>query len=308
MRSTLMSSHRIARATIGGILAIMTLGCSDGRNFLPPGRVQALTVTSINPRIGLTTTPTTVQISGTGFRTGTAVIWDGVPLTVTVVSSSLITATVPAHAAGHVDVVVSNNVGKEIVSLSDAFSYLQLEIASVSPVAGLAGELVRITGNGFRAGAGVTFGGVRALAVNIQSPTTMWATLPLHAGGTVDVAVVDPEGATVAIPGGFTFEQVTLTIAPEGVTPGASVTMRWSAPAGRSGLDWIGLFRVGDDSFNYEEFWWAYTAGASTGTRTIAAPTQPGAYQFRYFVNDGYVDATRSAVLTVTAAPGPSRE
>jgi hypothetical protein len=35
----------------------------------------------------------------------------------------------------------------------------------------------------------------------------------------------------------------------------------------------------------------------------IAAPGQPGEQELRYFVEDGYIDAARSASITVNAVP-----
>jgi hypothetical protein len=65
-------------------------------------------------------------------------------------------------------------------------------------------------------------------------------------------------------------------------------------------LDWIGLFKLGDPSTNYEEYWWEYTNGATSGTKTIIAPSQPGQYEFRYLLDDGYIDVIRSMAVTVT--------
>ncbi len=70
----------------------------------------APTVTGISPeRRERVAGGTAVTITGTGFLAGATVSLGGTPATgVTVVSSTSITATTPAHAAGAVDVVVSN--------------------------------------------------------------------------------------------------------------------------------------------------------------------------------------------------------
>lgn len=74
--------------------------------------------------------------------------------------------------------------------------------------------------------------------------------------------------------------------------------MSWTAPRGGT-ADWIGLFKVGDQNTQYG--WWTYTEGATSGTATLSAPTQPGQYEFRYLLNDGYDDTVRSSSVTVTA-------
>ncbi len=67
------------------------------------------TVTAINPNSGTTAGGTPVTITGTNFQAGAAVSIGGVAATgVTVVNSTTITATTGAHAAGVVDVVVTN--------------------------------------------------------------------------------------------------------------------------------------------------------------------------------------------------------
>ena len=49
------------------------------------------------------------------------------------------------------------------------------------------------------------------------------------------------------------------------------------------------------------DYWWEYTDGATSGTLTLSAPTAPGQYEFRYLLDDGFVDTVRSSPVTVTA-------
>src|SRR4051812_8394159 len=64
----------------------------------------------------------------------------------------------------------------------------------------------------------------------------------------------------------------TLT-APASATPGGSLSVSWTAPAGSSTTDWLGLYRAGEPNGSYG--WWSYTGGATSGTRTLTAPTTP---------------------------------
>ena len=83
------------------------------------------------------------------------------------------------------------------------------------------------------------------------------------------------------------------------VLAGGQLSVNWTAPSGGY-LDWVGFFRVVDPSEAYQEGWWQYTNGATSGTMVITAPLVPGQYQFRYLLDDGYVDTVRSSPVTVT--------
>jgi hypothetical protein len=89
----------------------------------------------------------------------------------------------------------------------------------------------------------------------------------------------------------------TLTASPATVGRGASLTISWTAPAGRPANDWIALYRVGDPNTFYQ--WWQYTGGAASGSFTLNAPNTAGQYEFRYLLNDGYSSAATSNTVTV---------
>jgi plastocyanin len=85
--------------------------------------VPTLTVSSISPTIGGTGGGTVVTIIGTGFTTAIngSVTFGGAPATnVTVLDAVTLQATVPAHAAGVVDVVVTFGTS---VTRTNAFTY-----------------------------------------------------------------------------------------------------------------------------------------------------------------------------------------
>lgn len=79
-------------------------------------------MTAISPSTGSTARPIPVTISGTGLVAGATVTVDVVAVRVTVVTSTTITAIVPAHAAGPADVVVTNPGGSG-GTLPAAFTY-----------------------------------------------------------------------------------------------------------------------------------------------------------------------------------------
>jgi hypothetical protein len=123
----------------GMLLLSLAIGCAacDGRSPSgpappPPAAPSAPTVTAISPSIGSTARPTPVTISGTGFLAAATVTIDVVAVSVTVVNSTTITAIVPAHAAGHADVVVTNPSGLG-ATLSAAFTYAFDEPFTLTP-------------------------------------------------------------------------------------------------------------------------------------------------------------------------------
>ena len=80
-------------------------------------------MSSISPNSGTTGGGTPVTITGTGFLAGATVSLGGTAATgVTVVSSTSITATTPAHAAGAVNVVVTNT-DAQSGTLTNGYTY-----------------------------------------------------------------------------------------------------------------------------------------------------------------------------------------
>ena len=106
----------------------------DGRSPAgpTPPPPAAPSVTAISPSTGSTARPTPVTIRGTGFLAGATVAVDAMALSVTAFNSTTITAIAPAHAAGPVDVVVTNPSGLA-GTLTAAFTYSFEEPFTVTP-------------------------------------------------------------------------------------------------------------------------------------------------------------------------------
>jgi IPT/TIG domain len=162
---------------------------------------------------------------------------------------------------------------------------------------------VRIFGTGFRQGTTLLVDNV-AVDIAIVNDRVITATMPIHAAGAVEVVVTDPAGRSASMPGGFTFADFSLVSSAETVTTGSSLSVSWVAPGRPSAFDWVGFFKVGAPSSSYELGWWAYTNGQTAGTLALTAPVEPGQYEFRYLLDDGFVEAGRSRPVTVT--PGAS--
>ncbi|HEV2397944.1 MAG TPA: IPT/TIG domain-containing protein [Candidatus Sulfotelmatobacter sp.] len=167
----------------------------------------APTVSSISPNSGSMAGGTAVTITGTNFAAGATVTFGGTAATgVTVVNSTTITATTPAHAAGAVTVAVTVN--GQTGSLTSGYSYIAPPtVTSVSPSSGstAGGTAVTITGTNFATGATVTFGGVAATNVVVSNSTTITATTPAGTAGAVTVTVTNPGALAGSLTSGFTY-------------------------------------------------------------------------------------------------------
>ncbi len=107
---------------------------------------------------------------------------------------------------------------------------------------------------------------------------------------------------TVTVGGGGGGGTYTLTGSPSTVSAGGSLSVSWTAPSGRPGTDWVGLYRVGDPDGSY--LWADYTGGTASGSRSLTAPSAAGQYEFRYFLQDGYTLAVKSNTITVGSSGG----
>jgi heme/copper-type cytochrome/quinol oxidase subunit 2 len=195
----------------------------------------APTVSSIAPTTGSQTGGTAVTITGTGFLTGATVKFGGTSATnVSVVSATSITTTAPAHAAGKVDVVVTNS-DSQSATLAQSFTYAlpAPTISGVSPATGPTTGLtpVTITGTNFQSGAAVTFGSRPATNVTVVNATSITALTPLgptSAQLAVNVVVTNPDATTGTANNAFTYTVPALTVVsvtPNLAVPNAPVTI-----------------------------------------------------------------------------------
>ena len=173
----------------------------------------APTVTGISPTSGTTAGGTAVSITGTGFLSGATVSVGGTAATnVVVVGSTSITATTPAHAAGAVNVVVTNT-DAQAGTLTNGYTYTNPAptVTGISPNSGTTagGTSVTITGTGFLSGASVTIGGAAATNIVVASSTSISARTPAHAAGVVDVVVTNTDTKSGTGTGIFTYQTAT---------------------------------------------------------------------------------------------------
>ncbi|HEY6329495.1 MAG TPA: IPT/TIG domain-containing protein, partial [Blastocatellia bacterium] len=215
---TVTSSTTVTATTPAG-----TAGSANVTVMNPDGQTATLTsaftytqapppsITSVSPTSGSTSGGTTVTVSGSNFQTGATVMFGTASATsVTVQTSSTISAVTPANQAGTVNVIVTNP-GGQSATLTSAFTYTQgataPSITSASPSTGSTsgGTTVTVSGANFQTGATVMFGTASATSVTVQNSTTISAVTPANPAGAVNVVVTNPGGQSATLASGFTY-------------------------------------------------------------------------------------------------------
>ena len=209
------------------ILAASLGGSGEAEHGLAVGQYAAPVVTGITPSVGPVAGGTVVTITGTGFGPGSVVNFGTTPGTsLTVNSTTSITATSPAESAGTVNVTVTTPGGTSATSGADQFTFDPIPtVTEVSPLEGPAagGTSVTVTGTGFVTGTTtVNFGTTAGTGVSVTSATSLTVTSPAGSAGAVDVTVTTP-GGTSATSGA---DQYTYDAAPTvtAVSPSAGPT------------------------------------------------------------------------------------
>src|SRR5436190_8433850 len=220
---SVVNSTTITAATpahAAGVVNVTVTNADSQSATLTNGFIYAApppTVTTVAPASGSTNGGTALTISGSGFLTGATVTVGGTAATaVTVVNSSTITATTPAHAAGAVGLTVTNP-DSQAATLAGSFTFVvpPPTVSGVSPASGSSsgGTAVTITGTGFAAGATVTIGGNAATGVTVVNSTSITATTPAHAAGGVGVTVTNADSQSGTAASAFTYVAPAPTVA-----------------------------------------------------------------------------------------------
>ncbi|MBC7538266.1 MAG: IPT/TIG domain-containing protein, partial [Bacteriovorax sp.] len=201
-------------------------------------------VTSVSPSSGFATGSTAVTISGSGFNAGATASFGGTSCSsLTVLNPTTITCTTAAHAAGFINIVITNTDAQVGTGIS-AYKYVSAPtVTSVAANAGAlaGGSVVTISGSGFLAGAMASFGGSLCTALTVVNPTTITCTTAAHAAGLINVVVTNtdtqfgtglstftyqaaPTVTSVAPTSGFAIGSTAVTITGSGFIAGATAS------------------------------------------------------------------------------------
>jgi hypothetical protein len=184
---TLLRSTVPVGATTGRVVVDNPDG--SGTSAVDFNVVGPPSIASFQPSSGAAGTEVTVI--GSAFAAVTAVTFNGTTAGFTIESDTLLRATVPA-GAGSGPIHVSNPAGS--VASGTSFTVLvPPAITSFAPSSGPVGTQVTVNGTGFVGVSGVTFNGIAAVSLTVDSPIRIRATVPTGAT-TGRVAVGNADG------------------------------------------------------------------------------------------------------------------
>jgi hypothetical protein len=176
--------------------------------------------------------------------------------------------------------------------------------SSLSPSSALAGTAaftLTVNGSGFTAASVVNWSG-SPRTTTFVSGSQLQAAIPaadIAAVGTAQVTVFTPApGGGTSAP--LTFSIVpapTLTVSSTTAAPGASVTVTLTGGLGGPN-DWIALAATSSPNTSYITYTYV-GSGVTTRTWTVSMPQQTGTYEFRLFLNNGFIRAATSPTVTV---------
>ena len=191
-------------------------------------------VSSITPTAGALAGGTSITITGTGFLTsGTTSVGLGGSVcgNVTVNSATEITCTTTTHAAGAVDIEVTN-LDNQNSNLASAYTYQAAPvITSISPTSGplAGGTPLTITGTGFlnMGTTSVDFEGSACSSVVVVSTTQITCSTTVHTAGAVNLEITNPDMQTGTLSSGHTYQAapVVLSISPIGGPLGGATSV-----------------------------------------------------------------------------------
>lgn len=181
---------------------------------------------------------------------------------------------------------------------------------TLSPTKAIAGDAaftITVTGTGFVAASSVRWNGS-------PRPTTLVSSTKLTAAiAAGDVASAGTAQVTVFNPGpaGGTSSPIVFTIFPRPmlainaatVDGGGSETVTLTGGLGGA-KDWLALASTTAPNTTYIQYIYV-GSGVTTKNWTVTMPSTPGPYEFRLFLDNGYVRAATSPVVTVRPYPVP---
>jgi subtilase family serine protease len=249
-------------------------------------------VMGVTPVAGLLAGGTSVTIAGASLIGVTAVHFGGTAASLSSLvynSNGTITITSPAHAAGTVDVTVTNPQGTSTISSADQFTYTNAPVVtSVTPAVGplVGGTSVTIAGANLAGITAVSFGSTQAAIASLihNADGTITITSPAESAGLVNVTLTSSGGTSpVSTADQFTYLGVPAVTA---VTPSAGPLAGGTAVT----ITGTNLLDVTAVSFGGTAASLSGLVYNSNGTLTIASPAH----------------AANTLDVTVTTAGGTS--
>jgi hypothetical protein len=211
-----------------GLIAITTPAgtATSSSSFTVVAPNPAPTIASLTPATAVAgSAQVTMTVNGTGFTNASVASFNGIVLATTLVTSTQLTAVVPASAlttAGTFAVAVANPIPGGGTSAGSTFTVTAPAptIASFTPASGGSGTAVTITGTNFTGATAVSIGTLTITNFNVVSATTITLVLPTTTSSVNGfITVVTPSGTAIST---SAFNLVLATVASQAL-PGLTV-------------------------------------------------------------------------------------
>jgi hypothetical protein len=165
------------------------------------------------------------------------------------------------------------------------------------------GTSISINGNNFVSGASVKFGGAMATSVNVANNTTITATTPPHSAGTVNVEVINPDGQSATLAGGFTYlsspPPETILLADD-FNDNSLNTTKWIANSLYSGFTDATVQAIETNQrFEIGPLFTGASGSHYNGISSVSGFNFSGAYCFVELVQSPAANTTADAMLTI---------
>jgi hypothetical protein len=282
-------------------------------------------VTSLVPSATVVSTPgLTLKVRGNGFANSSIVRWNGSSRQTTFVSATELRTTITADdlaVEGSAQVTVATPAPGGGVSGAVVFAIRPPPSLAVSATTVTPGGSVTVTlTNGFGGSTDwialaatnapstsyiqwVYVGtGLTARNWTVTMPTTLGTyEFRFFPGGGYTRAATSP--AVMVTVGSTPGESPQLSVSAATVAAGASITVTLTNGYGGSG-DWLAFAATAAANSTYLQST-KVGAGVTTRTWTVPAPSPPGTYEFRLFLNGGYTRTATSPTVTVTGPATP---
>lgn len=266
---------------------------------LAAGKTQQFAVTASggshsNTNCAWSVTPTAGTISSSGLYTAPATVTTQQTVTVKAVMAS--NSAVSATAA----VTLTTSAATSSYSVAATVSGSSLKVTWTAPSGASSGDYITLASPGgpdwWNLWSGSTKGATSgSFTVATPSSPGLYQFRYYKSSGSTAAATSN----TLAI----NVSAFSVTPSPATVSKGGTVTVSWTAPAGRPGNwgDTIGLYKVGTTSDNTISYVYPQgSAGGTTkGTYTLTAPSTSGSYELRYILATGGYIAEAITPLTV---------
>jgi hypothetical protein len=262
-------------------------------------------ILSIQPSNGNPEGGTVVKVIGENFSDATSIRFGGIPALHDLQAEGILIAITPRHSPGTVDVEVAN--GKNHTRVLSGFRYEHESptILKVEPDTGpsIGGIRASIRGHNFQAGTQVLWDEHPVMA-SFLSPDELGITVPAGQRGSVDVAVVNPDGAKFVLQDAFHYAGAPriLSVQPRMGIPAGGYTVTISGENFEPGCSALFGSRYGLTTFINPSTLAAIVPQGESGTVDVTVSTEHGETDT---LESGFLYNDPPVIYSVVADPNP---